>query len=72
MVMTLMNGTPWKSTIKGDEKSVANDADKWNTPGDREHCPDFDERHVLKNGVTGANAPSEAAGLKGANCKTEH
>ena len=55
-----------------DKKSGPTDAKKWNNPGDREHCPDFDERHVLKNGVTAANAPTTKDGLKGANCKTEH
>jgi hypothetical protein len=66
----MIGQTPWKSDVN--EKNGAKDANKWNNPGDREHCPDFDERHVLKNGVTGANAPSDKDGLKNANCKTEH
>lgn len=71
MVLTMVGGTPWKSDLNGKD-SGAKDAKKWNQPGDREHCPDFDERHVLKNGVTGAVAPTTANGLEGANCKTEH
>ena len=62
-------GTPWKANIKSED---AKDAKKWNNPEDRQHCPDFDERHVLNNGVTGAVAPTTENGLKGSNCKTEH